>query len=124
VPPISYVKMLYRPMMAAFGVPATLTIDGTSYSTLPDGSPLIANDKTVGAQVNQQGGIQLETMQPQAEMIYADVLALGLTDDDLDDGTITLNSNTWNITSHKMNPSHNGVADGTVYLLLEGTTDG
>lgn len=121
---ISFASLLYRPIFDRLAVTAKLTLaDGTVFTQLPNGSPLVALDKTVGVALPMQGGTVIETVTPMAEFMIADVLALGLTANSLDKGTIELNGKSWLILSHKMNPSASGETDGTVYLQLEGEAD-
>lgn len=124
---LNFSKHLYRPIFDRLGVRARLTLASGSFD-------ITALDKTVGVSLPQQGGTVVETLTPVAELMMADFLALGLALNQLDDQKITLfppdadisniaNGKTWNIISHKLNPSNSGIADGTLYLQLEGDTD-
>lgn len=124
---ISFAALLYRPIFDRLGVSAKLTLVKGVFD-------IVALDKTVGASVVQNGGITIETMKPQAELMMVDLTALGLTQSDLEDGTITMfppgadtsdtaNGKTWHVTSYKLNPSNSGIQDGTIYLQLEGDSD-
>lgn len=127
---ISFSKILYRPIFDRLGVWAKLSLATGDFD-------IIALDKTVGVALPQAGGTVVETLTPMAELMMADVLALGITLADFNDdhdSTITLfspgadrsslaNGKKWHIISHKLNPSSMGIADGTVYLQLEGDTD-
>lgn len=117
---LDFAALLYRPIFDRLGVAAKLTVDDRSFDTMPDGSLLLALDKTTGVALAQQGGIVLETVTPIAELMVADLVALGLSRNQVDGATITLNGRTWGVISHKMNPSHSGELDGTIYLELEG----
>lgn len=134
---ISFATSLYKPIYDRLAVSATLILaDSRSFQTR-------ALNKTEGTALMVPGGMQLETVTPMAEMMMSDLLGLkdqfgnlaGVTEDDVDGGTITLfppgvdtsnlaNGDTWNIISHRMNPSPSGRADGTIFLLLEGVPDG
>lgn len=124
---LSFSSLLYRPLFDRLGVNAILTLKSGSFSFL-------ALDKTVGVELAQQGGTVVETMKPMIELIMADVIAAGVSTSDVDDQEITVfppgvstsnlaNGKTWHILSHKFNPSNMGVADGTLWLQLEGDTD-
>lgn len=118
---ISFADLLYRPIYDRMGVAAKLTLKtGEVFDTMPNGSPLVALDKTSGIALPQDGGIIIETVTPIAEFMMADLAALGVSKNQVDEGEIQLNGRTWAIISHKMNPSHTGELDGTIYLQLEG----
>jgi hypothetical protein len=111
---VDFTDLLYRPLFDTLGVPSTLVLNsGTFYP--------VALDKTIGVALQEAGGITVQTEGPMVELIMADLIALGITVDLLDDQSITLNGKTWKILAHRMNPSHSGESDGTVYLILEGS---
>jgi hypothetical protein len=117
---ISFSHLLYRPIFDRMAVPAKLVLATGIFDTMPDGSPLAALDKTVGVSLPTGGGMILETVTPVAEFMVADLISIGVSKDDLDEGEITLNDKAWTIRAHRMNPSHSGEADGTIFLELEG----
>lgn len=118
---IKFAELLYRPIYDRLGVDATLVLNGVIYP--PPGSNLVALDKTEGIEIVMGMGIGLETMKPICEFIIGDLLALGITPNMLDDGSVTLNSRNWKILSHRLNPTTSGTSDGTVYCQLEGLSD-
>lgn len=123
MPDFSFTDELYRPIFGTLGVPATLTLkSGTEISTLPDGTPLVLLDKTQGIDLSG-GSATLETLKPVAEIMAADMLALGITRKDFEDGMVNLNNKLWNIIATKSNQSSFGPNDGTVFLILEGDSD-
>ena len=117
---INFAQLLYRPIFDRLGIAATLILATGAFSVMPDGTPLIALDKTMGVPLTVGNGTILETVVPVAEFMVADLTACGISKDDLDTGQVTLNGKSWNIIAHRMNPSHSGEADGTIFLLLEG----
>jgi hypothetical protein len=117
---ISFAGLLYRPIFDRLGVPAKLVLATGVFEKMPNGTPLIALDKTVGVALSMGTGTILETVTPVAEFMLADLTAIGVGKDDLDEGEITLNGKAWTIKAHRMNPSHFGETDGTIFLLLEG----
>ena len=117
---ISFAKLLYRPIFDRMGVAAKLVLATGTFDAMPNGTPLIALDKTVGVALPTGGGIILETVTPIAEFMVEDLTAIGVSKDDVDEGEVTLNGKTWTIKTHRMNPSHSGEADGTIFLELEG----
>lgn len=68
--------------------------------------------------VDLGGIVTIETTRPMASLRYGDILALGLTRDDLDGSILTMNEIARKISSHKPMPSPRGEADGEVYLFL------
>lgn len=117
---ISFAGLLYRPIFDRLGVPAKLVLGSGIFDTMPDGTPLAALDKTIGIALSTGSGIVLETVTPVAEFMMEDLAAIGVSKDDLDTGEIILNDKTWTIIAHRMNPSHSGEMDGTIFLELEG----
>jgi len=125
MPDFSFTDELYRPLFANMAVPAILTLaSGAVYSQLPDGSPFLALDKTMGLDLSG-GAATIETIKPVAEIMAADMVTLGFTRKDIEpvDGvaaTIALNGVVWNIVATKPNQSSFGPNDGTLFLILEG----
>jgi hypothetical protein len=117
---INFATMLYRPIFDRLGIVAKLVLATGTFDTMPNGTPLIALDKTMGVPLSVGSGTILETVVPVVEFMMMDLTALGVSKGDLDGGEVTVNGKTWNVVSHRMNPSHSGEADGTVFLLLEG----
>lgn len=134
---ISFTQLVYQPIYDRLSVDALLILADTRQFLTR------ALDKTEGVALSVPGGVMLETVTPIAEMMMADLLGLkdqfgnlaGVTENDVDGATITLfpigvdtsvqaNGVTWNIISHRMNPSPSGRADGTIFLQLEGDPDG
>ncbi len=120
---INFAALLYRPIFDRLGRAAKLTLDAGVFDTMPDGNPLVALDKTIGVALPMDGGIILETVTPVAEFMIADLAAIGVTVDQLDEGILELNGKVWTIQSHRVNPSSSGESDGTVMCQLEGEQD-
>lgn len=112
-----YNSVQLGPIYKIQGRPGVLTINGTDYPA-PDQPPLKFLDKSAGVSVF--GAVEIETFTPAAAVRAADILALGLTFDNLDKANLLLNSKNWLISSHKVMPSPNGETDGEVWLYLEG----
>lgn len=113
---MNYSATLYGPVYRTQGVPVQLTVGATVY---PLSGTLRFLDKTAGLQL--PGTLEVETVQPVAMGRVKDIVALGLTLDDLDDATLLMNGKTWLVKSHRPMPSPGGEADGEVALLLEAT---
>lgn len=104
------------------GVPVTLELaSGSIYTALPDGSPLVMLDKTATLEI--AGPVTLDTTKPVAEVMAADVVALGLVRRDFVDALLTMNGKQWHVMAVKPNPSSFGESDGFYALELEGDTD-
>jgi hypothetical protein len=99
-----------RMIYAEFGAPAVLSIAGNDYQ-------VAAIDRSTGAAVGADLAVQ--TTEPAASILAADLAALGLVRADLDDAMLTLNGADWRISSVRPLPSPAGEADGEYLLLLE-----
>lgn len=93
------------------GVDGILTVQGTDYM------PIRVMDKSAG--VSLLGPVEVETVKPTAAIRANELIAFGLSLDDLDRQFISFNSKNWMITSTKGIPSPNGELDGEIYLMLE-----
>lgn len=60
----------------------------------------------------------IETILPVAVVSMAALTAAGITADDLDGGTITLDGKAWNVKAHRLKPSPDGELKGEVILIL------
>lgn len=115
---MDYQATLYNPIYEALGVPAVLVPDNTNGEVA-----LTVIDKTKGVEIPQADGIQLQTVKPAATARMVEVLANGITVDDVDDATITFNDKSWRIVSHLMKPSPKGEDDGEVQFILAATDE-
>lgn len=112
--PLDMQSLLYGPLYATWGVPATLTVGSTPY-------PVTVIDQTAGVQL--AGTTELETMRPAAAIRVSDLEAFGITAAQLDGQSISFNGNSWTIVAWRPKPSPNGEADGEYLLLLEGASE-
>lgn len=113
---MQYSRVQLRPIYRIQGVSVALTVGGITYPR-PGNPPLKFLDKTSG--ISLGGPVEIETIRPAACAIVADILALGLTLDQLDDAALTMNSKDWVVTSTKPMTSPAGENDGEVYMFLE-----
>lgn len=109
---MDYQATLYDPIYDVLGVEAVITPDSTVGPVT-----VTAIDKT-GCIPIPSGGIEIETIEPAAVIRMAELLAAGITRDDLEGGTITFNGATWRIKATLPNPSPKGEADGQLLLKL------
>ena len=110
--PPSFTSLLYKPLFDRLAVPAVLSLDSGDY-------PITVLDQTIGQSL-EESGIAVQTMSPLAQLMMADLTALGINPDDLDGRTIAMNGRTWDIVSHRFNGTPGGIGDGTLHLVLEG----
>lgn len=123
MPAFSFTEELYRPLYAELGVPLILELaSGTTYTELPDGSPLLALDHSQPVELVGSGAT-IDTMKPVAEIMAADLVLLGIARKDLEDALVTLNGRTWHVIATIPKPSSFGLDDGVCGLELEGDPD-
>jgi hypothetical protein len=105
---IDLAALMYDPIYSAWGVTASLDL-GTPVS-------VTVIDKTTDAKTGQW--LEMQTVRPVAAVRAAELLAAGVTFDNLDGGAIAFNAKTYRIESHRPRPSPAGEAFGEVYLIL------
>lgn len=104
---------LYRRSLAVFGTPATFQpVHGAPFD-------ITAIDRTSGVEV-ADNTIGISTIRPAADVLFADLDALGITADDLDGAALTLNGTRWRVQGVMEKPTPFGAGDGMVTLLLVG----
>lgn len=108
---VSFTALLYRPLYATLGVNVTfITVDGASLT-------VTALDKSSGVAV-EGVGMEVQTIRPAAVVMSADVAAAGLTAEDIDSATLTMNGKTWRVEACQPRPSPMGKDDGELYCFL------
>lgn len=84
-----------------------------------------AVDYTISA-IDRSNGVAalglVETLRPQATILAADLIALGLTADALDGAGLNVSGRDWTVSAHEPLPSPRGEDDGELLLLLAQTT--
>lgn len=112
---MNYTAVIHKPNYRIHGVPVTLDVGGVIYPQA--GQPeLRAIEMTDG--VDLGGLITIETTRPMASIMYQSILALGLTEDQIDYSVLTMNNESRKIEAHKCMPSPKGKTDGEIYLFL------
>jgi hypothetical protein len=114
---MNYSRVQLGPIYRTHGVPVVLTVGGVDYPAA-GAPPLRFMDKTAGISLAGPG-IEIETARPAAAARVSDILALGLTIDQLERQTVYMNSGNFRIMTIKPVQSPNGENDGEVYLFLE-----
>ena len=106
---LNYETQLFPHLFAVYGVDATIVVGATSAS-------ITAIDRTKGIAVGDKP--EVETIYPVARVLMGDLETAGILLDDIDGGSISLNSQTWRIDFHKVNANSRGELNGTVDLIL------
>ena len=109
---IDLATLLYDPIYSAWGVTASLDAGAAPVS-------VTVIDKTLDIRTGQW--LELHTVRPVAAVRAPELLAAGVTFDDLDGSAIAFNEKTYRIESHRLKPAPNGEAHGEVYLILTET---
>lgn len=109
---IDFDAAMLGPIYATLGVSATLTIVDPS-----DDFDLTVIDKTGGVEVGEN--VEVPTIKPCAAIRISDLTALGLSKDDLIDGTLTFNGSSWTITNVVPKPVPNGERSGEIHAYLQ-----
>lgn len=111
---------LYDPVYAELGVPATLDA-GTAGEI-----ELTVIDKTrrkTGTTVVDGDSADVRSVGPAATARMQELIANGITRDDLKDSVLTFNGRAWTIRNHELTGSPNGEDYGEVLLLLMSDDD-
>lgn len=109
---ISFDKLLHAKTQAIFGVSAQL---------IPSGGDILnirAIDRTSGVEFTNGAGVA--SVLPAADLRRSDLVALGVTLEELDGGELHLNGDMWQIHFVLEHPTPFGAADGLVTLYLVG----
>ncbi len=108
---MDFQSLLYDPNYLVLGTPAVLSINGINYD-------VTAIDKTSGIDVGD--GVQVQTVLPAAVLRVAELSALSLIIEQIEqqNSTLLLNGINWSIESVRLRPSINGERDGEAYLFL------
>ena len=112
---IDYSAVLYDPVYAEIGVPATL--NGVDITVIDDTRPKIQS----GA-----GGVETRGVGPGAFARIPELDARGITRTDYEGAALTFNGRSWVVRSHDLIGSPNGEDMGQVRFLLKAvaSTDG
>ena len=116
---IDYSALLYDPVYAELGVPATLTV-GTAGEVA-----LTVIDET-RPKSNINGTMEVRTVGPGAFARIPELAEKRIVRDDYQGATLTFNGRTWVVRSHELRGSPNGEDLGEVRFLLKAveSTDG
>ncbi|MBZ7921658.1 hypothetical protein LAC81_07670 [Ensifer adhaerens] len=110
---IDYGSLLFGPIYGTLGVEAVLTLADTAETQVT----VTLIDKTGGLPVGPN--VEIGTVVPGATVQVADLAAVGVTVEQLDDAHVSFSGRTWRIASHHPKPVPSGEADGEQVLILE-----
>lgn len=105
----------YDTIYASLGVAATLEF---GESTDPDTVSLTVIDKTAGVEVSIGGNVSMPTIKPACAVRAHELTDKSVALDDLKNGLITFNDETWRIEGKMFKPGPAGERHGEIYLLL------
>jgi hypothetical protein len=94
-----------------------IAVDATLQIGDDDPIAVRAMDKTEGVIVGEDQGVQ--TISPVAVLRMSTVTAAGLTAEDLDGGTLTIDGKAWTVNAHRYKPTPEGETKGELVLLLK-----
>ena len=110
---IDYSALLYDPIYAGLGVPATLTLTGTA------GEIAITVIDDTRRKTQASGSVEMRSVGPGAFARIPELTAKGVARDDCDGATLTFNGRTWIVRSQEACGSPNGEDLGEVRFLLK-----
>ena len=110
--PVDTSALLYDPVYAVIGVPATL--DAVAISVIDDTKPLS----------NQGGEGEVRSVGPGAFARIPELAAAGIARDAYIDATLAFNGRTWTVRSYELRGNPNGEDAGEVRFLLKAADGG
>ena len=115
---IDYSALLYDPIYAELGVPATLSAGtaGEVAITVLDKTRRKSNTTIVDS-----GGVEVRSVGPAAHARMPELIAKGIVRDDYKGSMLTFNGRTWTVRNHELTGSPNGEDEGEVIFFLMGT---
>jgi hypothetical protein len=112
---VDYSVLLYDPVYAELGVPATLTAVGTAGEI-----QLTVIDDT-RSKMHASSGVDVRSVGPGAFARIPELTAKGIMRADYADAMLTFNSRTWTVRSYEIRGSPNGEDLGEVRFFLMAT---
>ena len=109
---MDYTTILYDPIYAAFGVPATLTPNRPSAT----GMTVTVIERTTSTDASEE--FELGTLRPGAFVRRRELDAAGITVAELDGGMLAFGGRSWRIEAHAPRPGPDGEASGEILMHL------
>ena len=112
--PLDYSALMYDPVYAELGVPATLTAGASAVSltVVDDTKPATTTVGTVG---------EVRSVGPGAYARIPELEAKGIVRTDYMDAALTFNGRSWTVRSYELTGNPNGEDMGEVRFLLKAT---
>jgi hypothetical protein len=104
--------LLYDPIYAELGVPATLTVGTAGAVTLT-----VIDDTRPKTQTSS--GVEMRGVAPGAFARMPELIANGVVSDDFVGAVLTFNGRSWQVFNHEMSGNPNGEDFGQVRFLLK-----
>ena len=109
---IDYSALLYDPVYAGIGVPATFTAGALAVT-------LTVIDDTRPMQLPAGAGVEARSVGPGAFVRIPELQANGITRSDWQDAGLSFNGRSWQVRSYELRGSPNGEDFGEVRFLLK-----
>jgi hypothetical protein len=109
---IDYSALLYDPVYAEIGVPATLTAAGTA------GEIAIKVIDDTRRKTLTSGGVEVRSVGPGAYARIAELDSKGIAREEYKASVLTFNGRSWTVRSYELTGSPNGEDFGEVLFLL------
>lgn len=109
---IDYSALLYDPVYAEIGVPATL--NGVDITVIDQTRPKSSTAPT------DSGGIDVRSVRPGAYARMQELIAQGIARSDYEGSVLTFNGRTWTVRNHELTGNPKGEDFGEVLFLLMG----
>jgi len=114
---IDYGELLYDPVYAEIGVPATMTTVGVT------GATLTVVDDTRAKSLPAGGSVEVRGVGPGAYVRIPELTENGITRDLWLDATLTFNGRSWIVRSYELRGSPNGEDLGEVRFFLKAVSN-
>jgi hypothetical protein len=111
---IDWDGILFAPVAAVLGVPATLVLDDTAGTTVELAA---VHDMTAGAMTGRD--VHLDTVRPAADVRMVELAEAYVAVVALEGATLTMNGKDWTVKSFLPLPAPTGEGTGEVRLILE-----
>jgi hypothetical protein len=119
---VDYSALLYDPVYAAIGVPATLSgtaFGDVSLTVIDDTRPATASTSTVGMRSISTSALEMRSVGPGAFARIPELESNGIDRADYIDAELTFNGRAWIVRSYELRGSPNGEDLGEVRFLLK-----
>jgi hypothetical protein len=117
--PLDYSALLYDPVYAGIGVPATFAAGSLQVAlTVIDDTRPIQTPTASGVEARSIGHVEVRALGPGAFVRIPELQANGVSRADWQDAVLSFNGGTWQVRSYELRGSPNGEDFGEVRFLL------